>query len=155
MAAWFKSFQGILAKWSHRTCGDRAILLESFLMLGVARLAVLLLPFRWLAVFLGKQNRRTDEKGVNVSGLTLARNIGKAVCSAANFTPWESACLPQAVAAQWMLKRRGIAGTLYLGVAKLESTQDKLAAHAWLSCFGVILTGAADYEKYTVIAMFS
>jgi len=126
-------------------------------MLGVARLAVLLLPFRWLAVFLGKQKTGDDEKDVAVSSLSLARNIGKAVCTAANYTPWKSVCLPKAVAGQWMLKRRGIVSTLYLGVAKLEPmTSDKqLNAHAWLSCGGVILIGAIHYEKYTIVAMFS
>ncbi len=153
---WFKSFQAIAAKWRRRTRGERVLLLESFLMLGVARLAILLLPFSWLAVSLGKKKAKTDEEeNVSTSSVSLARNIGKTVCSAANYTPWESVCLPQAVAVLWMLKRRGIAGVLYLGVAKHESDSEKLAAHAWLCCGGVILIGAADYEKYTVVAMFS
>ncbi len=153
---WLKSFQGMVAKWRRRTRGERVLLLESFLMLGVARLAVLLLPFKWLAVFLGKKKAKTDEEeNVSTSSVSLARNIGKTVSSAASHTPWASLCLPQAVAALWMLKRRGIAGVLYLGVAKHESDPEKLPAHAWLCYGGVILIGAADYEKYTVVAMFS
>ena len=152
---WSKSFQGIAAKWLRRTRGERVLLLESFLMLGVARLAILLLPFRWLAVFLGKRNTKTDaEKNATASSVSLARNIGKTVCSVAKYTPWESLCLPQAVAALWMLKRRGIAGALYLGVAKHESEPEKLAAHAWLCYGGVIITGGVNHEKYTVVAMF-
>jgi hypothetical protein len=72
-------------------------------------------------------------------------------------TPYrlQSVCLPQAVATQWMLKRRRIAGTLYLGVAKDETQPEKLAAHAWLRCGTFILTGAAGHRQFTVVATFS
>ncbi|MDK9709538.1 MAG: lasso peptide biosynthesis B2 protein [Desulforhopalus sp.] len=130
--------------------------MESFLMLGIARLAVLLLRFKWLTLLLGEKKTKIDEyKDSAKSSISLARSIGKTVGSAANYTPWESLCLPQAVAALWMMKRRGIACTLCLGVAKHKSDPDKLTAHAWLCCDGVILTGAENYEKYTVVAMFS
>ena len=81
--------------------------------------------------------------------------IGQAIRSAANYTPWESVCLPQAMAAQWMLKRRHIAGTLYLGVAKDETKPEKLAAHAWLRSGDVLLTGGAGHRQFTVVATFS
>jgi hypothetical protein len=54
-----------------------------------------------------------------------------------------------------MLKRRRIAATLYLGVAKDENKAEKLAAHAWLRCGDVILTGAHGHRQFTVVAMFS
>jgi hypothetical protein len=54
-----------------------------------------------------------------------------------------------------MLKRRRIAATLYLGVAKKESDPEGLAAHAWLRCGDVILTGAAGHLHFTVVAAFA
>ena len=41
-----------------------------------------------------------------------------------------------------MLKRRGIPGTVYLGVMKDENRPVTLAAHAWVRCGSIILTGA-------------
>jgi hypothetical protein len=154
MTAWLKYFRDVPAKWRRRTRTERLILLEAFVLLAVARLMVLVLPFKWLAVSLG---RHMNESGMQISASDLhhARMIGQAIRSAANNTPWQSVCLPQAVAGQWMLKRRRIAATLYLGVAKNENKAEKLAAHAWLRCGDAILTGAAGHRQFTVVATFS
>jgi hypothetical protein len=154
MTTWFKSFRDVLAKWRRRTRAERILLLEAFLLLGVARLAVLALPFKWLAVSLGRHMHEADAR-ISASDLHLARSVGQAICAAANYTPWESVCLPQAVAAQWMLKRRHIAGTLYLGVAKADAHPERLAAHAWLRCGNLILTGRQGHRQYTVVATFA
>jgi hypothetical protein len=150
---WFKSLCNAPAKWRRRTRAERLLLLEAFALLGVARLMTLTLPFKFVAVSLGKH---MTESGVHISGsdLRYARMIGQAIRSASNYTPWESVCLSQAVAAQWMLKRRRIAATLYLGVVKDVTKPEKLTAHAWLRCGDVILTGREGYRQFTVVATF-
>lgn len=154
MTAWLSYFRDAPAKWRRRTRIERALLIEAFILLGIARLAILTLPFKWLAVSLG---RHMNESGTQISASDVhhARMIGQAIRSATNNTPWESVCLPQAVAAQWMLKRRNIAATLYMGVAKDEAKTEKLAAHAWLRCGDIILIGAAGHRQFTVVAKFS
>lgn len=154
MTTWFKSLHDVPAKWRRRNRTERLLLLEAAVLLGIARLLVLTIPFRWLAGSLGK---RMNESGTLIAeaDLQLARLIGQAIRSAANNTPWKSVCLPQAVAGQWMLKRRRIAATLYLGVAKNENKTEKLAAHAWLRCGDAILTGAKGHRQFTVVATFS
>jgi hypothetical protein len=154
MKTWLKSLRNTRAKWGRRTRAERVLLMEAFMLLGVARLAVLALPFKWLAVSLGRHMNESDPQ-ISASDLHHARMVGQAVRSAANNTPWESVCLPQAVAAQWMLKRRHIAGTLYLGVAKDETKPKKLAAHAYIRCGNIILTGAPGHQQFTVVATFS
>lgn len=148
------SLKNTYAKWRRRSRTERILLLEAFVLLAVARLGVLILPFRWLAKSLGHHMKETAES-IQPADLQLARMIGWAVRSAANYTPWESVCLPQAVAAKWMIKRRGIPGTLYLGVMKDETKAEKLAAHAWVRCGQVILTGAKGHLQYTVVSTFS
>ncbi|HEX9079146.1 MAG TPA: lasso peptide biosynthesis B2 protein [Desulfuromonadaceae bacterium] len=154
MAKWLKSLRDAPAKWRRRSRVERQLLLEAFALLGVARLLVLTIPFRWLTGSLGK---RMNESGTQIaeSDMDLARLIGQAIRSAANNTPWKSVCLPQAVAGQWMLKRRRIPATLYLGVAKDDAKTEKLAAHAWLRCGEIVLTGASGHRQFTVVATFS
>jgi len=149
-----KSFHEVSAKWRRRNRIERLLLLEAFVMLGIVRLLVLTIPFKWLALSLGKHLQESGTQ-VSASDLDYARLIGQAVCSAANNTPWESVCLPQAVAGKWMLKRRRIPGTLYFGVAKAETKPEKLAAHAWLRCGDYILTGGPGHKQFTVVSMFS
>ncbi|MDD4357378.1 MAG: lasso peptide biosynthesis B2 protein [Smithellaceae bacterium] len=153
-SSWLKSLKDAPAKWRRRSRTERMLLLEASVLLGAARLGVLILPFRWLAKSLGQHMKETDES-IQPGDLHLARMIGWAVRSGANYTPWESVCLPQAVAAKWMIKRRSIPGTLYLGVMKDETKPEKLAAHAWVKCGQVILTGAKGHRQYTVVSTFS
>ena len=83
-----------------------------------------------------------------------AYRIGWAVRTMARRTPWNSNCLAQAIAAKRMLRRRRIACTLYLGLAK--DAKDELAAHAWLRCGNRILTGGRSSQwQYTVVSTFS
>jgi len=154
MTTWLKSLRSAPAKWRRRNRTERLLLLEAFALLGVARLLVLTLPFKCLAVSLG---RHMHESGAQVAPdeLRSARLIGQAIRSAADNTPWESVCLPQAVAGQWMLKRRRIPATLYLGVAKDNDNPERLAAHAWLRCGDVVLTGSVGHRRFTVVATFA
>jgi hypothetical protein len=52
----------------------------------------------------------------------------------------ERPCLVQALAARWLLARRGIASDLHIGVLKND---DALEAHAWLERDGRVLVGGA------------
>ena len=151
---WLGDLRTCPAKWRRRNRTERLLLLEAFALLGVARVLVLTIPFRWLAKTLGERMRESTLE-VKPADLRHARLVGQAVRSAANNTPWQSVCLPQAVTGQWMLKRRNISATLYLGVAKAEAKPGQLAAHAWLRCGGTILTGGAGHRQFTVVAAFS
>jgi hypothetical protein len=79
------------------------------------------------------------------------RRIKWAVAAAARLLPWKPVCLPQAVAAQWMLRRRGIRSTFYLGTDPSSSYD----AHAWVRVGRIIVTGGDDPRRYTVVSTFA
>lgn len=65
---------------------------------------------------------------------------------------WMSAaCLPRALAAQGMLRSRGISSTLCLGVAR---TEGGLAAHAWIELAKEIIVGADGADGYARLIEF-
>ena len=138
-------------KFLDRPGEDRRLLVEAFCWLGLARLAILTVPFRRIAPFLGRTMKELphDES----RHLALAAGISRAVETAARHTPWESKCLARAMAAKLMLRRRGARSTLYLGLAKDEN--GGLLAHAWLRYGEMILTGAPVHMQCTVIATFA
>jgi hypothetical protein len=76
--------------------------------------------------------------------------VAWAIGAAAGRVPWRAGCLEQAIAAKAMLRRRGIASTLYLGV-----TRDPVGAHAWLRVGDVNVTGGRDVARYAVVASFA
>ena len=83
----------------------------------------------------------------------LIDRISWSVNTASRHLPWECKCLAQALAGKAMLKRRGVASTLYLGVAK--GGEAGLQAHAWLRCGPRILTGGPEMAGFTVISTFA
>ncbi|HZD11211.1 MAG TPA: lasso peptide biosynthesis B2 protein [Candidatus Binatia bacterium] len=141
----------MLAKVRRLSWAERRLLLEAFLWLGAARFCLLIIPFRRIAPLLGAHMAQTGDD-VSLETARLAQRVGWAVSAAARRTPWESACLAQAIGAKAMLRRRQIDSTLYLGVARDE--KQALTAHAWLRCGSAIVTGG-DHSSYTVISSFA
>jgi hypothetical protein len=142
-----------LRKLFLRSWFERGLFLEAYVLLGVMRVAILVLPFRKIASLLGlTQGSAPSEASLNVFPCT--EKIGWAIRAAAARTPWQSACLVQALSGMVMLIRRGIDATLYLGVAKHENNTETLSAHAWLSCGNTVLTGDGGLERYSTLSSF-
>lgn len=142
-----------LARFRRRPPAQRRLLVRAGLALAVMRVAVRL-PFRTLSRVMGLRRGETMLV-VEPGDLARASAVGWAVRAAASYTPWESTCLMQALAAAALLRRRGIDGTLYLGVAKGSGAAEAITAHAWLRCGELVLTGESERARYTQIASFA
>lgn len=68
-----------------------------------------------------------------------ALDVAWAVTRTATYLPLSTLCLAQALAARAMLRRRGIASLLHVGVARSRAAP--FEAHAWLEAGGVEVTG--------------
>jgi hypothetical protein len=132
---------------------ERLLLVEAVVGLAIARIAVVTLPFRWIAPCLGETGCETSEDEPDAARAELAGRVGRAIRRIQPVTPWDSNCLAQAVTAQCMLRRRGIPATVYLG-AVLSGTR-KLQAHAWVRCGRSFLTGGGGAERYAVVTSFA
>ena len=136
------------------SAGDRRLALEALVWLGLARAAVVALPFRWVAAILRRQEgTRAADNEVDVSSASRARRVAWAVRRTSRYTPWLSNCLAKAIAGRCMLRRRRIPSTLYFGVTKDDDSG--FAAHAWLQCGEMILTGGSNLGRYAVVAEFA
>ncbi|HVE74098.1 MAG TPA: lasso peptide biosynthesis B2 protein, partial [Mycobacteriales bacterium] len=131
---------------------NRLLLLETAVCLALARLAVGAVPFRWLTRAL---RQRVGETPSQDAAATVAQGerVAWALERMRRHLPWRGPCLAQALAGKYMLRRRGIASTLYLGVAKDGKTQ--LEAHAWLRSGELVVAGGENLERFTVIGTFS
>jgi hypothetical protein len=139
---------------SARSGADRWLLLQAVVWLGLLRAAILVVPFQWIARMLGLALGESPPS-VDPTQTAEAERIGWAVRAAASRTPWQSACLAQALAGATLMRRRGLPGTLYLGVTKEVGAPGSISAHAWLRCGTTIVTGAAGHERYTIVAAFA
>ena len=142
-----------LRKFLRRPSSDRSLLLQALGWLVVARLQVSLLPFRWVSPRLGRHMTESSSE-LDQTGHLLALKVSWAVESVARHLPMGFVCLPQAMAAKWMLRRHHLSNTLYLGVRNDPQKSGGLQAHAWLRCGPRILTGAHGRQAYTIVATF-
>ena len=120
----------------------------------MARAAILLVCFRRISRFLGVPNE--ESPGSLIPALhDEVGQIAWALDAAARRTPWQSTCLVRALAGHGMLHRRGISGTLYLGVNPDSADPRALSAHAWLRSGLVTVTGGKEQAQFTAVACFA
>jgi hypothetical protein len=131
---------------------DRLLLLEAAVYLGAARVALLSIPFRLIAVHLGRQVSPDEAPRRPSSAPAAARKIAWAVEVMGHHTPWDSACLARAIAGKFMLRRRGLSSWLFLGTMK--DPGGDLKAHAWLRYGNEVLLGAGTLESFTALTSF-
>jgi len=141
-------------KFGMMSSADKKLFLEAYLTLGIMRAAILTVPFKRLTRSLKHLQNKGELTLLNDKEIEIAIRVGQTITRAANHTPWESACLAQALAAQRMLQKRSIPGVFYLGVIKDERIKEKMTAHAWSQCGDAIITGARGHEAFTVISVF-
>lgn len=124
----------------------------SWLLLGLTRAAIALLPFAHVRRLLGEG--RTDPPALppaTVRDARQARRIGRSIERAARHTPWRSDCYPQALTALLQLRIARVPHTVAFGLRRAERG---LTAHAWVSAADVIVTGG-DPRDYTVVGSFT
>lgn len=137
-------------RWlSRHSRAEAALLTEAALCLGAARLGTLVLPFRWVAAFSGTMGRRWPLPPERRAA--AIRRIAGIVTVAARHTYFRAACLQQALAVQYMLRRRGVETVLNFGV--FHNADGGLAAHAWVSDGDVVIVGG-PVGRFTRLAQF-
>jgi hypothetical protein len=140
----------------------RGLAVEAVAWLLLARLALIFIPFPRLARRLGAFVAPSDARVLQAKSVSsqdharLAADIGWAVTRAARHVPFKAVCLPQAMAARVMLKRRGVSSVLHFGAAKNTTLGETkpLDAHAWLDAAGVEVTGYPVGKNFAEIACF-
>ena len=155
----------------------KAMMLEAALFLLLARLLVAHVPMRrwrrWLATAeepapTGRPpadshvaSSAGDPEGPAPAGehpacappRRLPRRVARIVRRVARHVPFPAVCLPQAMALQWMLRRRGVSSRLVFG-ARRKAQDSGLDFHAWLTVGGECVIGAGEVETYAVLPPF-
>lgn len=143
---------GLISRLRRLTAEERGLLAEAVAWLALARLALLVLPFGVIAPRLGRPlPPSTAPDALDARGTAQARLVGWAVTRAAAHVPFRAVCLQQAVAAKLMLRRRGVAASVHLGVMKTNA----LAAHAWTDAGSVEVTGYPVAPGMVEVARFA
>jgi len=128
---------------------DYVFFWEAWCLLHLAKLAILFMPFRKIASWIGSLQ---VESSHDLLSTEKSIKIEHAVRRASRYTLHGSKCYDQALTAKALLGQSGLPATIYFGLAKESDSQ--LIAHAWVRCGERIVTGKAGMERFTVVAFF-
>lgn len=146
-----------LRKWRALSRPERRLRLEALLWLGLVGVLIVLFPLKKIANLLGlnpASSLSQADTELADAQTEMTAQISRAIQSAAAKTPWQSACLAQALTGAAMLRRRRLQGVLYLGVAREETLPEGMAAHAWLRSGSAVVTGGT-YARYAVVGQYT
>ena len=155
---------GILGAFLRLPPPTRRAAVEAAVLLALARVLVSFVPMRRWRRWLNAAP--TDADGP-AGRRTLGHEVGGMVQRVAVRLPFRAACLPQAMAAQWMLRRRGVSSRLTFGVRRAPGSRGgpgrhpgapradhadppppRLHFHAWLTVAGEPVVGGREVETY-------
>jgi hypothetical protein len=131
-----------LTRWS---AADWLLLIEAVGVLALVRLGLWFLPFKRIGALTAKTTPRR-RPGASV----MPADVSRAIQCGARIVPGAS-CLTQALAAEVLMRRRGHACALRIGVARDDG--GSLRAHAWLESNGVAVVGGG-LSDYTLLPEF-
>jgi hypothetical protein len=124
---------------------QRKLRREAAVLLPLATMVVKLVPASRILAWASRSPRAPRR----FADPELPGQVAAAVTARAAWFNLKAPCLPTALVAQAMLRRRGVASKLCLGVRRDALT---LAAHAWLEIDRKIVFGAV--ENFTPVAEF-
>ena len=129
---------------------EKALLIESLILVASIGLALRIVPFRFFRkIIAARLNEKERKKSVDWKKINP---IVRSVRSASRFVPLAN-CLPQALAAMFLIKSAGQSANLKIGVAKDENQHFK--AHAWLEINGRIIIGKLPlHSEYKVLESY-
>jgi len=141
-------FWRLCKKCASQTPQDWVFLFRAFLALGRARLLMLTSTDSDLVSSLQHANPNLRNDVLGPADRIWIRRTGEALKNASAVVLWRSDCLVQAIAADHLLRRRGLQPSFYLGVQVGSETD--FSAHCWLDCCGDPVVGKTQ-ETFSVL----
>jgi len=123
-------------------------------LLGLCRLAILVVPLRRLAPLLGQDMGPCAYVPLATPRqIARARDIRRTIGLAAGYCPWQAACYPQALAARLLMGLHGVPYAVHFGLLR-RGGNERFVAHAWVVCGPVAVTGGDGFKIYTIVRSF-
>ncbi len=134
-----------LIKFLALPSSEQRLLIGAWVVVGLVRLGLCLLPYRTLCALLGRFEQAKGRHGAHKPSVPVDRIVW-AVKAASRILP-SATCLTQAMASKALLRRNGYLPTLRIGATKNGSGE--FLAHAWLEYEGrVLIGGVSDLSRY-------
>ena len=123
--------------------GEKTLFLFLVLFFPVLRAGLRLLGLGRLQSLMGLKTS-PGESREGAAGLEEARRVNYVLQAAVANGLIKPTCLERSLVLVWLLRRRGIAGDLHIGVRPSEEGVD---AHAWVECGGAVVNDSESVRE--------
>lgn len=130
---------------------NKSLIIKTLFLTAIVRSVILFVPFKKIKKHLGISGQESDKVSLYDPDKMIIR-IKRVVNKLSKHTPWQSKCLVKAMVAQHLLFKHNFETTLYLGVGK--TNKEEMAAHAWLRCGDIYVTGYEEMHNFVEVARF-
>lgn len=128
----------------------RLRVVEAIVVLTAARVALLVLPFSWIAAAVGTVDAAGGhDQPSRATADPVSLGVRGALRAGVRRLPWHSTCLVRAMAGRAMLAWRGTPSTLVIGV---DSDGTTISAHAWLVTADGCVCGGREASRFRPLA---
>ena len=141
-----KNRPALISRFRRLDRARRLLAIEAAITLAWVSTALRVLPFS-RAIRLGAISLGKADPGPGLDECIWA------IETAARHLPWRIVCIQQGIAAQRMLRRRGIDATLHYGIAN-NRTPGRLEAHVWVTVAGRAVVGGAEAREFAPVAAY-
>jgi hypothetical protein len=122
---------------------DRRLVVEAASVMALVWTGLRLLRFPALRRLLDRYASTRTRLRAGEPSLTTIGNVRWAITAVAARFP-TATCLVQALAADAILRRRGLAPELHIGVRSRDNRARPIEAHAWVECDGSVAIGSIE-----------
>lgn len=123
---------------------ERSVAIKLAMLLPLLDLCLRTVGFQRTWAYLGRRLPETPLRSEVGSSLPSPGRIADLARAVGAHSPWRTTCLRQSLAVWWLLRRRGLAAELKIGI---DRKGPPLQAHAWVELSGQALD--PDAGRYT------
>ena len=142
----------VVRRWRRLRPAHRWLLLESALYLIGARLVLRIMPFRQLVWWFQRPARQPELQGA--ARQAACAEVRMAIHYTNLWLRLNAVCFPRSLAAQAMLRRRGVSTTLYYG-ATTQADGGRLSTHVWLQDGEKGIVDHENCSQFQILARYS
>jgi hypothetical protein len=128
----------------------------NIILCGIARATIALCSYQRIAPWFGHFYHMTVASTLpSAKQHRRAVMLKRSIQLAAQYTPWNSSCLTQAMVAKFWCQFFNLPYMFFIGLLKNSDKPLGKEAHAWVTCGSVAITGGHGFESHHVILSYS
>lgn len=131
---------------------ERRLFVAAILLTAFFRVALWVMPFRRLIAWQGVPGAESPDVA-DPGSRPFREALHRALQLTARYASGAATCYTLCLAGKWLLRRKRLTSTLYVGFRKSE--EGRYEGHAWLRSYDAWITGGGSRSLYDVHSYYS